>query len=133
MPDLGRRIFLTIGRQELAPFAGMAEHWFLVRMIDPPEAPPPLADYELLLARGPFDEAAEIALLRDRRIEALVAKNSGGAATYAKIAAARALGLPVVMVERPASPAGTQVADAEAALAWIAAKLDPPAPAATAL
>ena len=123
LDGLGQRIFLTIGRQELAPFAGLRQHWFMVRMIDPPETPPPLDRFELLLARGPFDEAEEVALLQRHGIEALVAKNSGGAATYAKIAAARTLALPVVMVARPPAPPGEQVADVEAALAWIEARI----------
>src|SRR6185369_14109472 len=82
------RVFLTVGRQELAPFAG-SDAWFLIRSIDPPDGPLPAA-HEVLLARGPFALDGEIALLRDRRIDLVVSKNSGGPATYAKIAAARA-------------------------------------------
>ncbi len=123
LPGLGRRVFLTIGRQEVGAFEALGEHWFLVRMIDAPAQPLPLARCELLLERGPFDRAAETALLRRHRIDALVAKNSGGAATYAKIAAARALGLPVVMVRRPEAPPGPQAPDVEQALAWLEAHL----------
>ena len=101
--DSPRRVFLAIGRQEVAAFRAAPQHAYLVRSIEPP-APgdlPPNA--ELILARGPFDEPQERALLAARCIEVVVAKNSGGDATYGKIAAARALGLPVVMVGRPAS------------------------------
>ena len=83
-----------------------------------------MSHYELVLARGPFTEADELALFRQHRIDAVVSKNSGGAATYAKIAAARALSLPVVMIARPASVPGDVTADVEGALAWIHAQLE---------
>jgi len=111
------RVFLTVGRQELAPFAG-SDAWFLIRSVDAPEAPLP-ANHELLLARGPFTLDDEIDLLRTHRIDRIVSKNSGGPATYAKIEAARALGLPVVMVERPARPATDTADSLEAVTAWL--------------
>lgn len=122
LPGRGRRVFLTTGRQDLAAFAGLAELWFLVRLVEPPETPLPLTRHELVLARGPFDEAAEVALMQDHRIETLVAKNSGGVMTYAKIAAAQRLGIPVVMIRRPDAPAGEMVETVDQALAWIAAR-----------
>lgn len=119
--DLAQRIFLTIGRQELAAFAHLNDRWFLMRMIDPPQPDAPLPPGELLLERGPFTLEHEQALLQTYRIEAIVSKNSGGAATYAKIAAARLAGLPIVMVQRPVMPAGKQVGDVAGALRWLAA------------
>ena len=120
--DLATRVFLTTGRQDLAAFANLPEIWFLVRLIEPPEQPLPLARHEVILGRGPFGEADEDALLHARRIEALVTKNSGGALTYAKLAAARKRGLPVVMIGRPQSPEGEIVHDVEVAVAWIMAQ-----------
>lgn len=111
------RVFLTVGRQELAPFAG-SDAWFLIRSIDPPDAPLP-ARHELILRRGPFSLADEIDLLRAYAVDLIVSKNSGGPATYAKIAAARALGLPVVMVERPARPAVDEAHSLPAVGAWL--------------
>ena len=111
-----RRVFLTVGQQDLAPFAG--PHHYVIRSVDPPAAAPPGAT--IITARGPFDPAAEQALLTAHRIEILVTKNSGGAATAGKLAAARALGLPVVLVARPPRPDGLVVEDAAAALAWLA-------------
>jgi len=122
LPGLGDRVFLAIGRQELAAFAGLAGIWFLVRLVERPEAPPPLADYRLVLGRGPFAVAAERGLLREHRIDAVVSKNSGGAGASAKIAAARELGLPVVMIERPPAPQSETAESIEAALAWIEAR-----------
>lgn len=109
-PSLGRRAFLTIGVKELGAFAGLPNVWFLVRLVEAPSEPPPLADYEVLLGRGPFELEAERALLRDHRIDFVIAKNSGGQASYGKIAAARALGLPVMLLRRPALPAA-EIAD----------------------
>lgn len=119
LPGLAERVFLTTGRRDLAAFAALADTWFLVRLIEPPEEPLPLTRHQLILARGPFAEDDETALLSEHRIQAVVAKNSGGALTYAKIAAARRLALPVVMVRRPEAPAGTTVKDVDAASTWL--------------
>ncbi len=118
-----RRAFLTVGRRELAAFAALEDHWFLVRVIEPPANGLTLRDYALVAARGPFTVEGETRLMRDHRIEALVSKNSGGAPTYAKIAAARELGIPVVMVRRPSLPEAERVADVAGAMAWIARRL----------
>ncbi|HEY4044478.1 MAG TPA: precorrin-6A/cobalt-precorrin-6A reductase, partial [Rhodopila sp.] len=86
---------------QLAEFVCAPQHWYLVRSIDPPAALPGLPSHRLILARGPFNVENEIVLMRDERIGVLVTKNSGGAATEAKLAAARALGIDVIMVQRP--------------------------------
>ncbi len=125
LPDLGQRVFLAIGRQELAAFAGLTELRFLVRLVEEPDEPPPLAAYHLVLGRGPFAVDREIELLRKYKIEVVVSKNSGGAGAGAKIAAARELGLPVVMIGRPPAPASETAESVEAARAWIEARLNP--------
>lgn len=114
-----RRVFLALGRQELAPFVAAPQHDYLIRSVDPVEPPLAVPQARYILARGPFDEAAEHALLRENGIEAIVCKNSGGTATYGKIAAARALGLRVVMLRRPELPDAPEVATAAEALAWL--------------
>lgn len=114
-----RRVFLTIGRQEVGVFAAAPQHDYLVRAIEDVALAVPR--FTLIRARGPFDEAGEAAFLAERGIEILVSKNSGGEATAAKIAAARVLGLPVVMVSRPKKPDVPSVADVGAALDWIVA------------
>ncbi|PSB23459.1 cobalt-precorrin-6A reductase [Stenomitos frigidus ULC18] len=123
IPSNAQRIFLTIGRQQLAPFTLLTEHWFLMRSIDPPAPDIALPNGELLLDRGPFTVENEIALLKQHAIEAIVSKNSGGDATYAKIAAARELELPVVMVQRPTRPSGERVKDVASAVAWLKQRL----------
>ena len=117
LPGLGSRIFLTIGHQDLAAFAG-TELWFLVRTIEPPGVLP-LRHGRWLAGRGPFGVEDELALLQTHAIDVLVTKASGGDATYAKLAAARQLGLPVVMVRRPPPQPGPVVDLVEAALAWL--------------
>ncbi len=114
-----KRVFLTIGRQQLTAFADLDELWFLMRLIDPPELGALVPEGMLLFERGPFSLAEERQLLRQHAIDAVVSKNSGGEATYAKIVAARELGLKVVMVKRPAVPPGEQVANVDNALAWL--------------
>lgn len=113
-----RRVLLTVGQQELASFAAAPWHDYLVRSVEPP--PPALLPpgARILTARGPFADDEERRLLQEERIQAMVTKNSGGAATAAKLAAARALGVEVVMVARPPAPPGT-VPGTEAALAWL--------------
>jgi precorrin-6A/cobalt-precorrin-6A reductase len=118
-----RRVFLAIGRTELGVFRRAPQHAYLVRAIDAPATDMLPPRTEVLLQRGPFELEDEIALLRSRAIDVLVSKNSGGDAAYAKIAAARALGLPVVMVRRPALPAGECRPDVASALEWLHALL----------
>ena len=99
-----RRVFLAIGRQTLDAFAGAAQHHYLLRLVDPPTEPLPLPRAEAVIARGPFTVAGDRALMREHRIEAIVAKNAGGAGAEAKLVAARKLGLPVILIDRPPVP-----------------------------
>jgi len=120
---LGSRHFLTVGRQGVSWFAGVSDAWFLVRSVDPPQEPMP-PHRELLLDRGPYSLAGEIALIRAHRIDTVITKNSGGEATAAKLVAARELGLPVVMVQRPEVPGGiSAVADVESVEVWLDAQI----------
>ncbi|HIK10054.1 MAG TPA: cobalt-precorrin-6A reductase [Oscillatoriaceae cyanobacterium M33_DOE_052] len=123
LPSLARRIFLTIGRQELANYAHLKNLWFLMRMIEPPLPDTPVPPGKLLLEKGAFSLESERSLLGEYDIGAIVSKNSGGDATYGKIIAARELGLPVVMVQRPLMPNGEKVTDVETALSWLKNRL----------
>jgi precorrin-6A/cobalt-precorrin-6A reductase len=119
LPSLGRRVFLTTGRTELAAFAHLTELHFVVRSVELPEPPMP-PHTEVLLARGPFTVADESTLLYDHCIDVLVTKDSGGAATSAKLTAARELALPVVVVRRPPLPDGvTAVPDVASVERWL--------------
>jgi precorrin-6A/cobalt-precorrin-6A reductase len=113
------RIFLTTGRSGTAAFADV-DAWFLIRAVtapDPDTLPP---HHQLVLSRGPYHYDDEVALLRGYRIDALVTKNSGGQMTRPKLEAAAALGVPVVMVDRPPLPGGvTTVSTVDDAVEWV--------------
>jgi precorrin-6A/cobalt-precorrin-6A reductase len=112
-----RRVFLTVGRLHVGAFRAAPQHHYVLRSIDAPEATPP--DVEVVLARPPFTLDDELELMRSRRIDILVSKNSGGEATRAKLDAARRLKLPVVMVRRPPLAARTVLHGVEDALGWL--------------
>lgn len=101
----GGRALLTTGRQDAHEFAGLDDWWFLIRVVDAPSGPLPQR-HELLRDRGPYTVESELMLLRERGIDVLVTKNSGGDLVSAKLGAARALGLEVIVVDRPERPAG---------------------------
>lgn len=118
LPGLGRSAFLTVGIGEVPAFAALRDVRFLVRLIA--DQPLPLTDYTVVTGKGPFDAQAEQALMTGHGVDVLVTKASGGSATYGKIAAARALGLPVLMVKRPPLPQGERVDSADTAVRWVA-------------
>ena len=123
LPELGSRVFLTIGHAGLSAFAPLAETYFLVRLIEPPAGVLPLARYDLVSARGPFTLAQERHIMERHAIDVLVTKASGGSATAAKLAAARALAIPVLMLRRRQPVAAESVARIEDALSWIEHRL----------
>jgi precorrin-6A/cobalt-precorrin-6A reductase len=113
------RVFLTTGRSGIAAFAHV-DAWFLIRAVTPPDPHDLPTRHEVVLSRGPYHYDDELALLCNHRIDAVVTKNSGGPMTRAKIDAAAALGVAVVMVNRPALPAGVQtVSTVDDAAAWV--------------
>lgn len=114
-----RRVFLAIGRLNLDVFATRPQHHYVLRLIDPPDAALPLPDARVILDRGPFDEDGDLRLMRDHGIDVVVSKNSGGSAAYAKLAAARRLGLPVIMIDRPPVPERSEFHSVEAVMDWL--------------
>jgi len=112
------RVFLALGRLHLAAFASQPQHHYLLRLVDPPEAPP-LPNVTVIVARGPFNAAADTALLHAHAIERVVAKNAGGAGAQAKLEAARALGLPVMLIDRPRALVRAEVATVADVLGWL--------------
>lgn len=114
-----RRVFLAIGRQEAHLVEQAPQHAYVVRSIDPVDPPLAVPHLTSILSAGPFDEASEIALLQQHDIDVLVTKNSGGSATYAKIAAARTLGIAVIMVARPEGSGLPMLGSIDAALELI--------------
>ncbi len=98
---VGARVFLALGKQHLSAFEPLQGRHFIVRMVDAPETPLCFASHTLILGRPAIDPAEEEALFREHRVTHLVCRNSGGSGGHAKIAAARRMGLPVIMIERP--------------------------------
>ncbi|HAI28880.1 MAG TPA: cobalt-precorrin-6A reductase [Thalassospira sp.] len=101
LPDVGTRALIASGAKNLHAFEGLEKTWLLVRTVDAPRDPFDLEYGEWLFARGPFSVEGETELLERYEIDVIVSKNSGGDATFAKIEAARNLGIPVIMIERP--------------------------------
>jgi precorrin-6A/cobalt-precorrin-6A reductase len=120
-----KRVFLALGRNELQPFAAAPQHTYLIRSVDPVDPPLAVPSASYITARGPFSASEDRALLAHHNIEAIVAKNSGGEATYGKIEAARALHLPVIMLKRPSLPEVASVATVEEVLALLDHALTP--------
>jgi precorrin-6A/cobalt-precorrin-6A reductase len=114
-----RRVFLALGRGEIGCFARAPQHSYLVRSVEPVDPPLAVPHAIYVTGRGPFTEADDRGLLRMHAIDVVVAKNSGGNATYGKIAAARALGLAVILLRRPALPEAPAVETVEDAVTWL--------------
>lgn len=95
------RVMLAIGRMHLDAFAPNPQHFYLLRLVDPPKTPPPFPDHTVCISRGPFTLRDDLALMRQHRIDLVVSKNAGGTGAFAKIKAARQLQLPVIMIDRP--------------------------------
>jgi len=114
-----RSVFVTLGRTELAPFTHAPQHRYLIRSVDPIEPALPLPHVVAITGRGPFGEAEDRALMLAHRIDILIAKNSGGTATYGKIAAARSLGLRVIILRRPPLAEAPAVETVEDAIGWL--------------
>ena len=119
LPDASARVFLAIGKQTLGDFAIRPQHHYLLRLVDPPQDPLPLPNTTVILARGPFTESGDRALLQTHQITHVVAKNAGGKGAQAKLAAARALQLPVIMIDRPVLPPRQIARTVAAVMDWL--------------
>jgi precorrin-6A/cobalt-precorrin-6A reductase len=113
-----RRVFVTLGRKDLSAFIERPQHHYVVRSVDPVDPPLPVPHALYVTARGPFTQEEERALMEQYRVEIIISRNSGGDASYGKIAAARALNLPVIMLRRPTLPQVPAVERVEDVVAW---------------
>jgi precorrin-6A/cobalt-precorrin-6A reductase len=119
LPEERAHVFLAIGRQRIAPFSAKPQHAYTLRFVDRPDTVLPLPDVDVIVSRGPFAFIDELELMRSRRIEWVVARNSGGTGARAKIDAARELGLPVVMLKRPELPERPRVESVAEVIQWL--------------
>ncbi|NIY97812.1 cobalt-precorrin-6A reductase [Salipiger sp. HF18] len=113
------RVFLAVGRMHLAAFAARPQHDYLLRLVDAPDTLPPLPRHRAVIDRGPFGLEGDLALMREHGTGIVVSKNAGGTGAFAKIAAARALGLPVIMIDRPAVPPRPEAHTPEEVMRWL--------------
>ncbi|MEP0960240.1 MAG: cobalt-precorrin-6A reductase [Roseobacter sp.] len=113
------RVMLAVGRMHLAEFTPNPQHFYLLRLVDPPKTALPFPNTQAIISRGPFTHSDDLALMRDHEIDIVVSKNSGGTGAYAKITAARTLKLPVIMIERPQLPERTMLGSPDEVLAWV--------------
>lgn len=114
-----RRVMLALGRMHVDAFAAQPQHRYLLRFVDAPVEALELPQYSLVVDRGPFDVAGDRHLMQAHDIEIVVCKNAGGVGAVAKVAAARALGLPMIMIDRPALPARREVHAVADVLRWL--------------
>ncbi|TWA99233.1 precorrin-6A reductase [Bradyrhizobium stylosanthis] len=118
LPATSARVFLAIGRQHIAPFAGKPQHTYTLRFVDPPEAPLPFSA-DVIVSRGPFTLEGELEMMRTRGINWIVARNSGGDGARAKIDAARILDVPVIMISRPELPERPRIESVTGVMQWL--------------
>lgn len=114
-----KRVLLALGKLNVPAFAAQPQHQYVLRLVDQPEAPPALPSHTVVVARGPFDVAGDRALMQEQGIELVVCKNAGGVGAEAKLTAARELGIPVIMIDRPNLPPRSEVATVDAVLEWV--------------
>lgn len=122
-----RRVMLALGRMHVEAFAVQPQHHYLLRFVDTPERPPSLPHHSLIVDRGPFTVAGDSSLMRLHAIDVIVCKNAGGQGAEAKLLAARQLGVPVLMIDRPAIPDRAEVCRPEDVLAWLGHDASPDA------
>jgi precorrin-6A/cobalt-precorrin-6A reductase len=115
-----KRVMLAVGRMHLAEFAVHPQNFYLLRLVDAPTEALPFPDHHTVVDRGPFTVDGDIALMRDHRIDLVVSKNAGGSGASAKLIAARQLGLPVLMIDRPAIPPRLEAHTVEEVMRWLA-------------
>ncbi|WP_299843372.1 cobalt-precorrin-6A reductase [uncultured Roseovarius sp.] len=116
----GSIVFLATGRQTLDRFANLAECTLICRQIDPPDRDFPFKNGRFLVGKPPFSVAQEKALFLELKVDWLVVKNAGGMASATKLTAARGLGIPVAMINRPRQPEARKVRTVDEAMDWIA-------------
>jgi len=114
-----QRIFLAIGRKGVAQFASLPQHHYVLRLSTPPRSIPPLPHHDIVVERSAGDTASEVAFLQDHDIGLIVARNTGAPTGYPMLEAARALGLPVLMIVRPHLSARKNLHRISDVLTWL--------------
>lgn len=117
-------VFLATGRQTLESFRILEHCTLFCRQIDPPDAPFPFKNGRYVIGKPPFSVEEEIELFAELKIDALIVKNSGGAASASKLEAAKRLGILTLMIKRPIPPDAPIATTTDEAMAWVASHAD---------
>jgi len=117
----GATVFMATGRDTLERFSNLAGRRVICRQIVRHEGPFPFAGGRFLFGDPPFSVGDERALFKSLRVEWLILKNAGGVAPRTKVTAAGELGIPTILLNRPAPPDAYRVETVAAALEWVAA------------
>ncbi|WP_270730856.1 cobalt-precorrin-6A reductase [Shimia sp. Alg240-R146] len=113
-----RRVLLALGKQSVSAFASKPQHHYILRLVDVPQIAPDLPSHSIVVSRGPFDVAGDRALMQSHGVDLVICKNSGGVGAEAKLFAARELGVPVVMIDRPEVPTRQEMSTIKSVLDW---------------
>lgn len=114
-----RCVMLALGRMHVDAFAAQPQHHYLLRFVDAPDVPPKLPRHHLVVDRGPFTLDGDLALMRNHGVQLVVAKNAGGSGARAKLDAARALNIPVLMIDRPTLPQARVTHSIAEVIGWL--------------
>ncbi len=114
----GARVFAATGRASL-PLLGQHDGPVFLRQLSRHDQPTDYPNCEYVFGAAPFDPEGEADLLKRLAIDVVLARNVGGAGSFPKLAAARMLGLPVVLLRPPAVPKGARVRSARDVAQWV--------------
>lgn len=117
----GVRVFLATGRQTLGAFEGLKKAEVFSRVVDKTSDPFPFERGRFIFGKPAGSVEEEIALFQMLGIDWLITKNSGGPSD-AKLAAAEALGIEVIMLGRPELHVAPVVSTPEEAAEWVRAR-----------
>jgi precorrin-3B C17-methyltransferase len=126
--ELGSKIFVGTGVKDLSSLlqtpGGTQRQWF-ARVTPNPESLERavlagLPASRICAMQGPFSQRANEVLWQDWEIDCVLSKDSGEAGGLpAKIAAAKSLGIPLLVVKRPMCHNPVQTSDPAAVLQWV--------------
>lgn len=97
----GARVFLATGRGSVFAFENRPDVHVMCRQLAQHDRSFPLTNGEYIFGEGPFSVAAEMVVFQSLNVDHLVLRNSGSDQGRSKVDAACALGLKVIMIERP--------------------------------
>ena len=113
------RVFAATGRESLSTLHAHSGPVYL-RQLKQHSEPTGYKNCNFVFGVAPFTPEDEVALFQKLRIDVVLARNIGGAGSFPKLAAARMLGLPAVLLRPPARPTGPNLRSAQDVSQWVA-------------